>query len=429
MHKKENDPHPSIDITGTLSHDLSGKKIILALCGSVAVSKSSDLARLLMRHGAEVIPVMSRAATRLIRPELIHWATGNTPVTTLTGAVEHVRYAGNTSTKADLLLIAPATANTLGKIACGIDDTPVTTFATTALGEGIPVVIVPAMHEPMYRHPAVKENIERLRNWGVPVMTPRIEEGKAKIPTDEAILKEVLCRLTGHCKINPANAGHFLEGEHILITAGRTVEYLDSVRVISNNSSGKMGAAIAEEAVKAGARVTMIIGKVSCRLPEGIRILKGETSDEMAAAVIRELTETRYDKIIAAAAVGDWKPETRFEGKIPTHGQKSITVTLVPTEKILDRMRKLSPESQITAFRALPEPDENSRREDALRRLQRADADFIAVNDVSAPGCGFETDTNRLLILDKAGNVTDTGFVSKNAAAAALLRRLADNGK
>lgn len=429
MNKEGNDMHPSVDITGTLSRDLWGKKIILALCGSVAVSRSSDLARLLMRHGAEVIPVMSRAATRLIRPELLHWATGQTPVTALTGAVEHVRYAGNTSTKADLLLIAPATANTLGKIACGIDDTPVTTFATTALGEGIPVLIVPAMHEPMYRHPAVKENIERLKNWGVTVMTPRIEEGKAKIPTDEAILKEVLLRLTEKSGHSRPNAGHFLKNEQILITAGRTVEYLDSVRVLSNNSSGKMGAAIAEEAVKAGARVTMIIGKVSCRLPENVRIVKGETSDEMTAAVIRELTENRYDKIIAAAAVGDWKPETRFDGKIPTHGQKSITVTLIPTEKILDRMRTLSPESQITAFRALPEPDETTRREDALRRLQRADADFIAVNDVSAPGCGFETDTNRLLILDKEGHVTDTGFVSKNEAAAALLRRLADNGK
>lgn len=417
-----NEPHPSTDITGTLSQTLSGKRIILALCGSVAVSRSTDLARLLMRHGAEVIPVMSRAATGLIRPELMHWATGKIPVTTLTGAVEHVHYAGNTSTKADLLLIAPATADTIGKIACGIDDTPVTTFATTALGDGIPLLIVPAMHEPMFRHPAVKENIQKLRQWGVTVMTPRIEEGKAKIPTDEAVLKEVTALLSGD-RTDP-----FLEGEQILVTIGRTVEYLDSVRVLSNNSSGKMGAAIAEEAQKAGARVTVIAGKVSCRLPEGVRIIRCETSDEMAAAVAKELSETRCDRIIAAAAVGDWKPEQRFEGKIPTHGNKKITVTLVPTEKILDKMRFLAPESQITAFRALPEPDEEILLSDALQRMKRADADFIAVNDVSAPGCGFETDTNRLLIIDKAGHITDTGFVSKNKAAEILLRRLADNG-
>lgn len=415
-----NEPHPSTDITGTLSQTLSGKRIILALCGSVAVTKSADLARLLMRHGAEVIPVMSRAATELIRPELIHWATGRLPITTLTGAVEHVHYAGNTSTKADLLLIAPATADTIGKIACGIDDTPVTTFATTALGDGIPLLIVPAMHEPMFRHPAVEENIERLRRWGVTVMTPRIEEGKAKIPTDNAILEEVAALLSG------TRQKRFLEGEHILVTTGRTVEYLDSVRVLSNNSSGKMGAAVAGEALKAGARVTIIAGKVSCRLPEKADIIECETSDEMAAAVSEALRTTRFDRIIAAAAVGDWKPEIRFEGKIPTHGQKMITVNLVPTEKILDKMRAAAPESQITAFRALPEPDDKSRYEDAVRRMERADADFIAVNDVSAPGCGFETDTNRLLIIDKNGRITDTGFVSKNRAAEILLRRLSD---
>ena len=414
------EPHPSTDIIGTLSSDLKGKRIVLALCGSVAVLKSVGLARLLMRHGAEIIPVMSAAAAGLVSPQLLHWATGRKPVLELSGDVEHVCFAGNTKTKADLLLIAPATANTVGKIACGIDDTPVTTFATTALGEGIPIVLVPSMHEPMFHHPAVRENLDRLRGWGVSVLVPRMEEGKAKIPDEETILKEVKTRL-----LSP-RGDRFLEGERILVTTGRTVEYLDSVRVISNNSSGKMGAAVAEAAQKAGAEVTLIAGKTACRLPDNVRIIKAETADQMAAAVETELKENKYDRIIAAAAVGDWKPEVSVQGKIPTHGTGSLTVTLVPTVKILDRMREQSPESQITAFRALPQADEALLRKDAVKRMEKARADFIAVNDVSAPGCGFETDTNRLLIISADATVSDTGFVSKTEAAVFLLKRLAD---
>lgn len=414
------EPHPSADIIGTLSSDLKGKRIVLALCGSVAVLKSVELSRLLMRHGAEIIPVMSHAAAELVSPQLLHWATGRKPILELTGDVEHVCFAGNTATKADLLLIAPATANTVGKIACGIDDTPVTTFATTALGEGIPIVLVPSMHEPMFHHPAVKENLSRLRSWGVSILAPRMEEGKAKIPDEETILKEVKTRLTLSC------SDRFLQGERILVTTGRTVEYLDNVRVITNNSSGKMGTAVAEAAQRAGADVTLIAGKTACRLPESVRIIKTETADQMAAAVEAALKETKYDRIIAAAAVGDWKPEVPFKGKISTHENDRLSVTLVPTVKILDRIRTLSPESQITAFRALPQSDETLLREDAVRRMKKAGADFIAVNDVSAPGCGFETDTNRLLIISADGTVSDTGFVSKTSAAEILLRRIAD---
>ena len=280
--------------------------------------------------------------------------------------------------------------------------------------------MVPSMHEPMFHHPAVRENLDRLRGWGVSVLAPRMEEGKAKIPDEETILKEVKTRL-----LSP-RGDRFLEGERILVTTGRTVEYLDSVRVISNNSSGKMGAAVAEAAQKAGAEVTLIAGKTACRLPDNVRIIKAETADQMAAAVETELKENKYDRIIAAAAVGDWKPEVSVQGKIPTHGTGSLTVTLVPTVKILDRMREQSPESQITAFRALPQADEALLRKDAVKRMEKARADFIAVNDVSAPGCGFETDTNRLLIISADATVSDTGFVSKTEAAVFLLKRLAD---
>jgi len=187
--------HPSLDITGSLGTDLTGRTIVLAICGSVAAVRAPELARLLMRHGATVIPVMSREATELITAKIMHWSTGNEPVTELTGATEHVALVGNVSGRADLLLVAPATANTIGKIAAGIDDGPVTTVATTAIGEGVPVVVVPAMHEPMYRHPIVLRNLETLREIGITVVMPRVEEGKAKIATSEEVVLRVVERL------------------------------------------------------------------------------------------------------------------------------------------------------------------------------------------------------------------------------------------
>ena len=207
-------PHPSLDISGSLGSELAGKKIVLALSGSVAVVQSVELARLLIRHGAEVFPVMSQQATRLIGPELLEWATGQRPIVELTGKIEHVALVGNVPRPADLLLIAPATANTIGKMAAGIDDTPVTTFFTTAFGEGIPVLVVPAMHLSMYRHPFVKENISKLEKWGVSVVMPRFSEGKAKIDDSETILASVISRLSKRKDF---------EGKTVLVTAGRTV--------------------------------------------------------------------------------------------------------------------------------------------------------------------------------------------------------------
>jgi len=176
--------HPSADIRGSLGGELAGKTIVLGVTGSVAAVRSSDLARLLIRHGADVRPVMTRAACELIHPNLLEWATGHKPVVELTGAIEHVDLVGNVPVRADLLLIAPATANTVGKMACGIDDSPVTTFFTTAFGEGVPTVLVPAMHQSMYHHPFVVENLAKLERAGVRVLLPRVEEGKAKIASE-----------------------------------------------------------------------------------------------------------------------------------------------------------------------------------------------------------------------------------------------------
>lgn len=409
-------PHPSNDIRGTLSTRLAGKRVVLCVTGSVAAVRSPDIARLLMRHGAEVIPVMSPAACRIIHPDLMHWATGNAPLTELTGAIEHVAVAGNVAGKADLLLVAPATANTIGKIAGGIDDTPVTTVVTTGIGQGIPLVIVPAMHEPMYRHPLVARNITLLEQIGVRFVMPRIEEGKAKIASDGEVLAAVEAALSPHGR---------LDGTRFLVSAGRTVEYLDPVRVITNNSSGKMGIAAALAAAAAGAEVTLVCGKLSVQPPPGIRLLRAETADEMSRAIEQELAAGRYDVFVAAAAVGDWKPEHVSENKISTHEHTSIDLRLVPTAKIIDGIKAGHPGLFLVAFRALAGFTPDELIADAHRRLIQAGADLIAVNEITGEGVGFESDTNELYLVDPEKTVEHIELTSKRLAAARLIDAIA----
>ena len=404
------DPHPSLDIVGALGTELSGRRIVHAISGSVAAARAPEIARLLMRHGAHVYPVMSAEAQRLLHPNLLHWATGHEPVTELTGETEHVALAGNTSTKADLLLIAPATANTVGKIAAGIDDGPVTTFATTAIGEGIPVIVVPAMHEPMYRHPIVRRNLETLREIGLQVMMPRVEEGKAKIAATEEIVAAVIARLA------PGMTGSDgpLAGRRVLVTVGRTVEYIDPIRVVTNNSSGKMGMAVAQAAREAGAEVTAVYGKGSAEAPEGVRVVRVDTAEAMRGAVWDELGDGRgYDVVVAAAAVGDWRPVGEQQKKISTHDRDRLVLELEPTPKIIDRIKHDFPQTFLVAFRAQHDLTLDELLDDARARAKKAHADLIAVNDVSRSGTGFETDTNEMYLIGPDGNEEHVPLASK----------------
>ncbi len=387
--------HPSFDIKKSLDSKLAGKKIILCITGSVAAVRSSDLARLLMRHGADIYPVMSKAACNIIHPDLMHWATGHYPVAELTGNVEHVALAGNTSTKADLMIIAPCTANTIGKIAAGIDDTTVTTFATTAIGENIPLIIVPAMHEPMYKHPFVKQNIDKLTSARITVMQPRLEEGKAKIPENNEIYEKIIEILSPAQKL--------LKGKKILVTAGRTVEYIDPVRVITNNSSGKMGVALAEKAAEAGADVTLIAGKISLKPSGSVKVIYTETAEDMYSAVHKELAANNYDIFAGAAAVGDFQPEEKSAEKISTHDKDSLVIKLKPTPKIIDSIKIKYPHLYLLIFRALHDLKESDLLDNAKWRMDKAEADMVAVNDVSKKGAGFETDTNEMFIITKSG--------------------------
>lgn len=183
--------HPSIDIIGTKGNELKNKKIVLGITGSVAAIKSPEIARELMRYGALVFPVMTKMAQRIIQPDLIEWATGNPVILEITGKIEHIEL-GN---KSDLILIAPATANTISKIACGIDDTPVTSVVSVAFGLKKPIFIVPAMHESMFKHPILDQNVKKLLSFGLEFIGPEIEEGKAKIVSVEKIVQVVINKL------------------------------------------------------------------------------------------------------------------------------------------------------------------------------------------------------------------------------------------
>jgi len=404
--------HPSKDILGSISNALRGKKVALGISGSVAAVRSSEIARLLMRHGVEVFPVMSPEACRIIHPNLMEWATGNPAVTSLGGGIEHVALAGNVAGRVDAVLIAPSTANTLGKIANGIDDTPVTTLATTALGQGIPMLIVPAMHEPMYHHPAVKRNIEILKDDGIHILMPHIAEGKAKIPETEEIVFHTIDLLRSD---GP------LAGTEWIVTAGRTVEYLDPIRVVTNNSSGKMGIEISRALYLAGAQVQVVYGKGTAQPVPNVPTYRVETAGQMLDKVKTLLETHKIDCLVAAAAVGDWQASEKAEDKITTHGTEKLRMEMVPTPKIIDQVKTFSPHTFLVAFRALYHKSIEELAADGQARMKKAQADMIAVNDVGAAGAGFETATNELHLFDKNGKRTHIELSTKFRAAEVLI--------
>jgi len=345
----------------------------------------------------------------------MEWATGNPVVTELTGAVEHIALAGSHPGRADLILVAPATANTIGKMAAGIDDTPVTTLLSTALGTGIPVILAPAMHDSMYRHPIVRENLDKLRSLGVYLVGPRIVEGKAKIAETDEIVESVIRVLR-----KPKD----LLGKRVLITAGPTLEYIDPVRIITNRSSGKMGMAIATEALRRGAEVTVIYGPGTAPPPFGARVINVETTEEMRNALLKELKDGRYDIVIAAAAVSDWSPERKYDYKLPSKSMPEVTLKLKATPKIVESVKQVSPKSFLIAFKAVYNLPVEDLIELGYEKLREINADLIVVNDVGSEGAGFTTDTNEVYIIDRERNVVHIPLSPKIIVAEKILNSI-----
>jgi len=406
--------HPSKDIIESKGTILRGKTICMCLTGSVAVINAPIIARELMRLGANVVSVMSKAATELIKPTLMHWATGNPVITHLTGSVEHVFLAGdrpNAAGKADLILVCPATANSISKVANGIDDTPVTTIVSTAFGSSIPIVVFPAMHESMY-HPIIEKNISVLKKYGIDILGPRISEGKAKIAKVEDIIDRVIDLLI---------TKKDLEGKRILITAGPSREAIDNVRYLSNKSSGRMGIEIAKEASARGADVLLVAGECMVKIPEYIKTNHVESAGDFIKVIKDEISNNNYDFFISAAAISDYKPVDLIKGKISSDNVKELNVNMKLTPKILDIARRKDYTLFIIAFKAETNVSRTELIDRAYDRLLKSESDLIVANDVGRDDIGFNSKDNEVYIINKEKHITHIEKHTKRYVASKII--------
>jgi len=405
--------HPSKDIRGTEGSELEGKKIILCITGSVAAYRAIDLARLLMRHDADVHAVMTESsASMLLNPEIMKWATGNDVVSKLTSNLEHIMLANYGMS--DLIIVYPCTANTLGKVVAGIDDTPVTSVLSVALGSKIPIIVAPAMHEAMYENIFVQQNVSKLREKMV-FIQPKMEGGKAKVADPEDVLNATISVLSNRAR---------LSGKRVLVTAGSTIEYIDPIRIMTNLSSGRMGIAIAQEAQRMGATVTLVYGHGTSN-PASDKIVRVNTGEEMYKAVVSELSSKKHDIAIMAAAVADFTPTKKSEKKIDTKLGK-VELSLVATRKIIDEVKNKSKDTFLVAFKADYCVSDSVLIEKAYRKLKVCDADIIVANDLGRKGSEPGSDKNEVFIVDRNENIVHLPLESKAQVARRLLEIVAE---
>ena len=409
---RDSSEHPSKDIKCSNGNELKDKSIILCITGSVSAYRAIDLARLLIRHGAEVYPIMTESvASILLHPEMMKWATGNNVVTSLTGNLEHILFADYG--KSDLILVYPCTANTIGKFANGIDDTPVTSILSVALGSNIPIMIAPAMHESMYHNPIITENINKLKYKKVIFIEPQIKEGKAKLVTAEEVLEEILVLIYSK---------KILSGKKILVTAGSTLEHIDPIRVITNISSGKMGCFIAEEGVKMGAQVTLILGNSSYTPKDKIqKIIKIKSTYDMYKSIIDEINHEEYDILIHSAAVTDYLPFSSFVNKVKT-SEGVMNIKFSPTIKIIDEIKKVKENIFLIAFKAEYNISPSELVERAFRKLNESKSDLIIANDVNNKDGGIGSDLNEVIIVNKRKEQIHLPLQSKRTIAQKILK-------
>ncbi len=375
--------HPAGEIRGIKSKKLSKKKIVLGVAGSIAAIESIKLSRELIRHGADVYPVMTKAATGFIHPDSLEFATSHKPIIELTGKTEHVSFCGLTKDRVDLLLISPCTANTISKIALGIDDTPVTTFATTAIGSGISIAIVPAMHLSMYNHKIIQENINKCKRMGISVIDPVIQGNKAKMPSVDEIV-EYMIRKIGR---------HDLEKKNILIIGGATAEPIDDIRILTNRSSGKTALALANNAFERDANVELWYGHAKEDVPSHISVKNFETVEDLLNLLKND--DMKFDIIIVCAAIANYIPKKQ-NGKIPS-GKDKLDLELSPAPKIIQEIRLIAPKSKIIAFKV--EESKKNLKEKSYQLLKKNQLDFVIANTISA----FGKDENEILIINKKG--------------------------
>jgi phosphopantothenoylcysteine decarboxylase/phosphopantothenate--cysteine ligase len=270
------------------------------------------------------------------------------------------------------------------------------------------------MHEPLYDHPIVQENISRLKKIGVEFIEPEILEGKAKIASTEKIVRSIIGRFSN-------NQSRDLEGRRVLVTAGPTVEHIDPVRIVTNRSSGKMGVAIAEEVASRGAETTLILGPGTVTPPSDVRTIRVESTNELLEAVLGELKRNPPDFVFAAGAPTDYRPVTVAPKKIKTRERPQINLELRATPKILEEIRRASPKTFLVAFKTEHKVSNEELIDEAFKIIHEKNADLVAANDVGLEGVGFQADTNELYIVDDRKKVVHIPLAQKREVARQLV--------
>lgn len=380
---------------------LNGKKIVLAVTGSIAALESIKLARELVRRGAEVVGIMSKDAQKIIHPYALEFAVHDL-ITEITGKVEHVDLLD-----ADLFLIAPASASTISKVATGVADTPVTLTAATVLDK-MPVTIVPSMHESMYDNPVIKENVGKLRDLGgVEVVEPHHEEDKAKFPPIETIC----------LYIERALYPKDMEGKDVVVTSGPTYESIDPIRFISNKSSGLMGREIALELWRKGASITHITSQtLNLELSEFKEIYTYSISDMLDASI--KAVENSCDLFVSAAAPSDFVMEMN-DKKVKTG---EVTLKLKAAPKIIKELRKFY-SGPIIGFKAETGVSDEELYQIAHQKMVEDELEMVVANDVKEKGMG--TKDTRVLML--TGKRNDWSEGSKSQVAEKIVKAFVED--
>ena len=387
-----------------------GKKIVVGITGSIAVYKSVELVRHLRKAGAVVHVAMTENATWFVNPLTFETLSGNRVIEhmfSLPGtSIDHV----SLGQESDCIVIAPATANFIGKVAHGIGDD---FLSTLMLAATVKTLICPAMNKAMFANDIVQSNILSLKERGFVVMEP--EEGMlatgvvglGRFPEPLIILEEIRCLLSSKD----------LQGLKLLVTAGPTIEYIDPVRIISNKSTGKMGYAIAKAARRRGADVTLVTGPTYLDSPKGMHVLKVVTAEEMREVVMDYYKEK--DVIIKAAAVADYKPLNRAKEKKKKKAVKT-TLEMIPTPDILAELAKDKGDRLLVGFAA----ETTNHVANALNKIKKKNLDLIVLNDVSKDDRGFAAENNEVKIIDNKGNQEVVPLMSKDAVADKILDRV-----
>jgi len=399
---------------------LQGKNVVLGVTGGIAAYKACEIISGLKKMGAGIDVIMTKAATEFITPYTFQSLTGNPVIVNMFESpkywdMEHISLAQ----KSDILLVAPATANIIGKVANGIADDMLT---TTIMASNRPVVFAPAMNTKMFENPVVQKNIKTLLERGYHIIPPKGgilacgDEGQGKLQEVSVILEELERIYQREIQTETKD----LEGLTFLVTAGPTREIIDPVRFLSNHSTGKMGYEIAKAIVKRGGRVTLISGPSNLTSPEGVEVIFVETAEEMFEAVKKAYPDS--DVLIKSAAVSDYRPKSREPQKVKKDSrEEEIHLTLVRNPDILLEMGKIKEPGKIhVGFAAETEKI----LEHGKEKIRKKNLDFIVANDVTEEGAGFAHSTNIVYFIDEKGEYSKTEKVEKSAIAHEILDKV-----